>query len=197
MAPSATKLAHMPSVKNTNLSSSFGANGFSTPPTSPGSVIHHKSEGHGFSTYGGSRSVSSQFHGNSMSRSSRLGQSHEGYKTGFVQESAFALKKKSTLELGVGVYQSISNVSFINFIEAIRSERLATLPHKGSRWDRVLIRAQYFAEKLHHFDVAIQSFALDSNVAAELGYGHARLLLEVSGCSQYIITYANNCEARS
>lgn len=83
-------------------------------------------------------------------------------------------------ELGVGVSQSITNVSFINLIEAIRNERLATLPHKGSRWDRVLIRAQYFAEQLHHFDVAIQGFALDSSAAAELGYGHARLLLEVS-----------------
>ncbi|KAF2812396.1 NACHT domain-containing protein [Mytilinidion resinicola] len=170
MAPSATRLAHTPSTK--------AANGFSTPPTSPGSVIHNKFD----TAYGNSRPPSGHY-GNSMNRSfawtARSGQSNDGYKIGFVQEAAVSLKKKSISELGVGVSQSVANVSFINLIESIRDERLATLPHKGSRWDKVLIRAQYFAEKLHHFDVAIQSFALDSHAAAELGYGHARLLLEL------------------
>ena len=80
---------------------------------------------------------------------------------------------------GAGVYQSVGDTSFVGFLEWIRSERLTTLPHKGSRWDRVLIRALFFAEQLHKFDMAIQGFALDSNAAACLGYGHARLLLEV------------------
>jgi hypothetical protein len=44
----------------------------------------------------------------------------------------------------------------------------------------VLIRALYFAEQLHNFEQAIQSFALDSSAAAAIGYGHAQLLLEVS-----------------
>ena len=103
-----------------------------------------------------------------------------GYTIGLVQESAGALKKRSTGELGAGVYQSISNESYVKFLEWIRSERLTTLPHKGSRWDKVLIRAVYFAEQLHKFDVAIQGFALDSNAAAAIGFGHAKLLLEVS-----------------
>jgi len=82
-------------------------------------------------------------------------------------------------ELGAGVHQSISNVSYVNLLEWIRSERLTTLPHKGSRWDKVLIRALYFAEQLHKFEQAVQSFAVDSSAAAAVGYGHARLLLEV------------------
>ena len=82
-------------------------------------------------------------------------------------------------ELGAGVHQSISDVSYVNFLEWIRAERLTTLPHKGSRWDKVLIRALYFAEQLHNFDQAIQGFALDSQAAAAVAYGHARLLLEV------------------
>jgi hypothetical protein len=101
------------------------------------------------------------------------------YKIGLVQESAAALKKRSMAELGAGVYQSVSNVSYVNFLEWIRSERLTTLPHKGSRWDKVLIRALYFAEQLHNFEQAIQSFALDSSAAASIGYAHAQLLLEV------------------
>jgi hypothetical protein len=102
-----------------------------------------------------------------------------GYKIGLVQESAAALKKRSMSELGAGVYQSVRNVSYVNFLEWIRSERLTTLPHKGSRWDKVLIRALYFAEQLHNFEQAIQSFALDSSAAASIGYAHAQLLLEV------------------
>jgi hypothetical protein len=114
----------------------------------------------------------------SMSQSIRRNQ-HNGYKIGFVQESAMSLKKKSMAELGAGVYQDIADVSFVHFLEWIRSERLTTLPHKGSKWDKVLIRALYFAEQLHNFDTAIRGYAVDSGAAAALGYGHARLLLEV------------------
>lgn len=109
------------------------------------------------------------------------------YKIGFVQESAVSLRKKSMAELGAGVHQSISDVSYVKFLQWIRSERLTTLPHEGSQWDKVLIRALYFAEQLHKFDQAIQSFALDSQVAAAIGYGHARLLLEVRpSCCHYL-----------
>jgi hypothetical protein len=94
-------------------------------------------------------------------------------------------------ELGAGVYQAINDASFITYLEWIRSERLTTLPHKGSRWDRVLIRALYFAEQLHNFHIAIQSFALDSSVAAGLGYGHAQLLLEVRSISGFHVHLTN------
>ncbi|KAH8730903.1 hypothetical protein GQ44DRAFT_672903 [Phaeosphaeriaceae sp. PMI808] len=110
----------------------------------------------------------------------KRGNAGGGYKIGLVQENALALKKRSMAELGAGVYQSVSNVSYVNFLEWIRSERLTTLPHKGSRWDKVLIRALYFAEQLHKFEQAVQSFALDSSSAASVGYGHAQLLLELS-----------------
>jgi hypothetical protein len=83
-------------------------------------------------------------------------------------------------ELGAGVYQSISDVSYVKFLEWVRAERLTTLPHKGSRWDKVLIRSVYFAEQLHKFDQAIQGFALESGAAATIGFGHAQLLLELS-----------------
>lgn len=49
----------------------------------------------------------------------------------------------------------------------------------------MLIRATYFAEQLHKFEQAIQSFALDSSSAATIGYGHAQLLLEVCSESKY------------
>jgi hypothetical protein len=125
-----------------------------------------------------SRGTSGHFGMKSPAR--RSGGGSNSYKIGLVQESASFLRKKSMAELGAGVSQAIVDVSYINFLEWIRSERLTTLPHKGSRWDKVLIRALYFAEQLHMFDKAIQGYALDSSSAAAIGYGHARLLLEVS-----------------
>jgi len=111
------------------------------------------------------------------------------YEFGFVQEATVSLKKKSVSQLGSGVYQTVADTSFIGFLEWIRSERLTTLPHKGSRWDRVLIRATYFAEQLNNFDSAIKGFTLNSNAAASLGYSHARLLLEVGFLHSFLLRY--------
>lgn len=101
-------------------------------------------------------------------------------KSSIVQDTAYTLKRKSASELGAGISETADNVSFINLVEWIRSERLQTLPHKGSRWDTVLIRALYFAERLHGFEVGLKAHALETEHAAQLGYGHIRLLLEVS-----------------
>jgi hypothetical protein len=156
------------------LSAANGLNGAHTPPLSPAFAQRPKMRARPSSR------ASTQTGGRIFSQSTQNGrQALNGYKLGLVQESAIAMKRTSTSELGVGVYQTIEQVSFVNFLEWIRAERLTTLPHQGSRWDRVLIRALYFAEQLHRFDTAIQGFAIDSNTAAALGYGHAKLLLEV------------------
>ncbi|OCL11089.1 hypothetical protein AOQ84DRAFT_425240 [Glonium stellatum] len=156
-----------------------GANGFSSPPASPRAYFPSKLGYNGISAQNSTRGVNSHSRVSSMNHTVRHNQFSGSYKISLVQETASALKRKSMSELGAGVSQNATNVSFINLIEAIRSERLATLPHKGSTWDKVLIRAQYFAEQLHAFEVAIQGFALDSNTASQIGYGHARLLLEL------------------
>nr|POE74801.1 hypothetical protein CFP56_37332 [Quercus suber] len=102
-----------------------------------------------------------------------------GNKMALVQDSALTLKRKSMSELGAGVSQSVDDTTFIGFVEWIRSERLQSLPHKGSKWDSVLIRALYFAERLHQFDNGLQNFAHGSSAAANIGFGHARLLLQL------------------
>ncbi|XPS69175.1 hypothetical protein M3J09_001452 [Ascochyta lentis] len=150
-----------------------GTSGVLSPPMSPKGTLRSKGR---LGSFTSSRATSGNF---GMKSFGKRGASGGGYKIGFVQESAMSLRKKSMADLGAGVHQSISDVSYVDFLEWIRSERLTTLPHKGSRWDKVLIRALYFAEQLHNFDQAIQSFALDSQAAAAVGYGHARLLLEL------------------
>lgn len=156
------------------MTSSFGSiDGFTTPPDSPKAFTYRKG---GFNGYAGSRSAS----GNYSSINQVVRQGNNNNHVSFVQETAMTLKKKSVSQLGAGVYQGVAGTTFIQFLEWIRTERLTTLPHKGSRWDRVLIRALYFAEQLHNLNSAIQGYAMDSHFAASLGYDHTRLLLEVS-----------------
>lgn len=163
-----------PKLSSPNGFGSFnGTNGVLSPPMSPKGALRSKGR---LGSFTSSRATSGNF---GLKSFAKRGTSGGGYKIGFVQESAVALKKRSMAELGAGVHQNISDVSYVNFLEWIRAERLTTLPHKGSRWDKVLIRALYFAEQLHKFDQAIQGFALDAQSAAAVGYGHARLLLEV------------------
>ncbi|KAF2036681.1 hypothetical protein EK21DRAFT_105994 [Setomelanomma holmii] len=151
-----------------------GTNGVLSPPSSPQALYRSKGRLPSFTS---SRAPSNVF---STTKATRRTNGGGSYKIGFVEESAVALRKRSMAELGAGVYQSVGNVSYVAFLEWIRSERLTTLPHKGSRWDKVLIRALYFAEQLHNFEKAIQGFALGSSSAAAIGYGHAQLLLELS-----------------
>ncbi|RMY02353.1 hypothetical protein D0868_08011 [Hortaea werneckii] len=150
----------------------MNGNGASPPPMSPSSAKANRrsmpSAGFkpsrmssaGFSGFGGSRSQGSQ-------------------KLPIIEDTGVALKRKSMSELGAGVYQTIEDTSFVNLVSWIRQERLTSLPHKGSTWDTVLIRALYFADHLHGFENAVQGFASGSNAAAQLGYGHAKLLLEL------------------
>jgi tetratricopeptide (TPR) repeat protein len=173
------------------LSSPNGFGGFNStsgvlsPPMSPKGALRSKGR---LSSFTSSRATSGNFATKSLSK---RGASGGSYKIGFVQESAISLRKRSFSELGAGVSNNISDVSYVNFLEWIRAERLTTLPHKGSRWDKVLIRALYFAEQLQNFDQAIQGFALDSQAAAAVGYGHARLLLEVCPCTHYTSSTSN------
>jgi hypothetical protein len=151
-----------------------GTNGFLGPPQLPNTIFQAKGP---VSPFAFSHNPS-----NNLSTTNTANKHASGagsHKIGSVQERANQLKKRSSAELGAGVYQSMSDVSYVKFLEWIRAERLTTLPPKGSQRDKVLNRSLYFAEQLHKFDQAIQSFALDSSAAAIIGYGHAQLLLEV------------------
>ncbi|KAF2722764.1 hypothetical protein K431DRAFT_221415 [Polychaeton citri CBS 116435] len=96
-----------------------------------------------------------------------------------LSNTAQVLEKRTTAELGMGVAQSISSLSFIELVEYLRAERLSSLPHKGSKWDNVLIKALYFAQQLHNFEVIIKGFGTDEASVPSLGYGFTRLLLEL------------------
>lgn len=114
----------------------------------------------------------------SFSTSSTRSNGHQ--QSAVVRDTATALKRKSASQLGVGISNSAQKVSFLDLVQWIRTERLQSLPHKGSKWDSVLIRALYFAERLHDFEVALKPHALETEEAGHIGYGHLKMLLEVS-----------------
>lgn len=153
-------MQRLSSVFTKNSFTTGQSNGYHNAPESPSSY------------FGGSTHTRVR----SMNLSSLRGKSE---KTTTVRDTAMALKRKSAAALGAGISDTADGVGFIQLVEWIRTERLQTLPHKGSKWDTVLIRALYFAERLHGFETALTGHALDVEPASQIGYGHIRLLLEV------------------
>lgn len=64
-------------------------------------------------------------------------------------------------------------------LEWVSSERMRKLPAEGSSYDKVLVWARLFVERLHSFDLAVESFAGDNHMAAQLAYVHCASLLGV------------------
>lgn len=89
-----------------------------------------------------------------------------------------SLHRRSGDELGTSA-SALLNTSYVSILEWIRAERMSHLPPEGSSYDKVLGWAQLFVERLHSFDSAIQEFAGDSYLAAQLSYGYCAMLLEV------------------
>jgi hypothetical protein len=69
----------------------------------------------------------------------------------------------------------------------IERERLTHMPHKGSRWDRVLKSAEFFALQVSAFDTALSSFTSESHTAAKLIWAACTVLLDVSNAAARIL----------
>ncbi|KAF2144333.1 uncharacterized protein K452DRAFT_246663, partial [Aplosporella prunicola CBS 121167] len=67
-------------------------------------------------------------------------------------------------------FQDISDVE--EFLDFIASLRLQYMPHRGSQWDRVLQRAEFFSTSVHHFRKALKDFVPSSDEAAHLVWGN-------------------------
>lgn len=62
----------------------------------------------------------------------------------------------------------------------IAAERLRSMPHKGSAWDKVLKWAEGFSKKVDVFCYTIGSFTLARREGEQMVYGCCRTLLKVS-----------------
>ncbi|KNG91392.1 NACHT domain protein [Aspergillus nomiae NRRL 13137] len=73
----------------------------------------------------------------------------------------------------------ILETDYATVLEWIRSERMEKLPAEGSSYDKMLVWAALFVERLHSFSKAIEGFAGDSHLAAQLAYVHCASLLKL------------------
>ncbi|KAJ5768999.1 hypothetical protein N7520_003558 [Penicillium odoratum] len=73
----------------------------------------------------------------------------------------------------------VSDTDYASLLEWIRCERMKKLPPEGSSFDKALVWAALFVERVHSFDSEIAHFAGDSHLAAQLSYGYCASLLEL------------------
>ncbi|RAK80059.1 uncharacterized protein BO72DRAFT_424168 [Aspergillus fijiensis CBS 313.89] len=78
------------------------------------------------------------------------------------------------------ISSSITDADYATLLEWIRAERMRKLPAEGSSYDKALVWAALFVERLHSFDTALEQFAGDSHMAAQLAYVHCASLLELA-----------------
>ncbi|KAL4888861.1 hypothetical protein BDV59DRAFT_205714 [Aspergillus ambiguus] len=90
-----------------------------------------------------------------------------------------SLRRRNSSEMDTIISSKLINATHSTLIDWIRAERMSKLPPEGSSYDRVLVWASLFVERLHSFDLAVEQFAGDSHLAAQLVYGYCMLLLEL------------------
>jgi hypothetical protein len=84
----------------------------------------------------------------------------------------------------------ITATDYETLVEWIGAERMRKLPPVGSSYDKALIWARLFVERLNSFDSAIQQFAGDSHMATQLAYVHCARLLEVSATDMSTVSWS-------
>ena len=75
-----------------------------------------------------------------------------------------------------------ASTSIKSFFDFVANYRLRRMPHKGSRWDKILRWAEYFAAQVALFDESVGPFVSNSKETAQLLWASCRVLLEVSVC---------------
>ncbi|MCJ1395329.1 hypothetical protein MMC18_008490 [Xylographa bjoerkii] len=73
----------------------------------------------------------------------------------------------------------ISSTTISGFLKYIERERLTSMPHRGSRWDKVLKWAEFFALQVSGYSKVVEPFVPDSKDATKLILAACRVLLEI------------------
>ncbi|OJJ87625.1 NACHT domain protein [Aspergillus glaucus CBS 516.65] len=141
--------------------------------TSFQSHIHHSFEPHTSDLLFGGRRVSDILRDGDTSitrRNSRKSSTDNSALT----EIVHSLANRSSSDI---LPSRIIGADYETILEWVSSERMRKLPAEGSSYDKVLVWARLFVERLHSFDLAVESFAGDNHMAAQLAYVHCASLL--------------------
>ncbi|KAF9884228.1 hypothetical protein FE257_001960 [Aspergillus nanangensis] len=106
-----------------------------------------------------------------------------------------SLRRRNSSEMDSLISSRLMNATHSALNDWIRAERMTKLPPEGSSYDRVLVWASLFVDRLHSFDLAVEQFAGDSHLAAQLVYGYCTLLLELGeeNSSALMVMFAFFC----
>ncbi|KAI9817884.1 MAG: hypothetical protein M1827_001003 [Pycnora praestabilis] len=97
-----------------------------------------------------------------------------------IQEITSKVHIKLQAELGFSTDVSVSSsISIEDFLDYVATERLRRMPHKGSKWDKVLKWAEHFATQVSIYGLQVNIFLPHSKEAASLVMGSCRALLEM------------------
>lgn len=81
-----------------------------------------------------------------------------------------------------------SEESFLNYVA---NERLHRMPHRGSRWDKILRWAEYFATQVSALHESVSPFVPNSAETAQVVWAGCRILLQVS--SSWSFPFGEGC----
>ena len=73
-----------------------------------------------------------------------------------------------------------ASTSIKSFFDFVANYRLRRMPHKGSRWDKILRWAEYFAAQVSLYHESVSPFVTNSEETAQVLWASCRVLLEVS-----------------
>ena len=96
-----------------------------------------------------------------------------------LQETVISTRGKFVAQFDRVDEHYIHNMTIDGFLEYIERQRLTYMPHRGSRWDKVLKWAEFFGLQISGYAKTVESFVPDSKLAAKLIWAASRTLLEV------------------
>ncbi|KAH7050107.1 hypothetical protein B0J12DRAFT_699514 [Macrophomina phaseolina] len=97
-----------------------------------------------------------------------------------VHEAVQSLRARLQAELkGTKEEVLAAGITIESFLGFIGAERLRRMPPKGSRWDKILKWAEYFATSLSLFEEAVETFVASSQEAVELIFACLQILLQL------------------
>ncbi|KAL1627735.1 hypothetical protein SLS56_006184 [Neofusicoccum ribis] len=97
-----------------------------------------------------------------------------------VHEAQQSLRARLQAELKGSKEESLAaGITIESFLGFIGAERLRRMPPKGSRWDKILKWAEYFATSLSLFEEAVETFVASSQEAVELIFAALQILLQL------------------
>lgn len=73
-----------------------------------------------------------------------------------------------------------ATTSIKSFFDFVANDRLRRMPHRGSRWDKILRWAEYFAAQVSLYHESVGRFVPNSEETAQLLWTSCRILLQVS-----------------